>query len=302
MHTSSELKINQLVINWHVTEVCNFRCNYCYAKWDQRDPTRDLIQSQKLTRDLLSEIWEVFAPRNSRNVLRQAIDWKRVRINFAGGEPLVFRENVQFAIREAARLGFDVSIITNGSRLDAKTMTAIAPHLDWLGVSIDATDQITNAAIGRRDGRGVQLDFASLSDGLELGRRVGPNMKVKINTVVCRENHGCNLNGMIDVLRPDKWKVLRALPTVTTSGEVSDEQFAQFIRRHQLHKAIMRVEDNSDMLGSYLMIDPHGRFYQNHAAARTEGYVYSRPILDVGAGSALKDIEFSAAAFARRYG
>ena len=27
------------VINWHVTEACNYRCGYCYAHWDRPSRT-----------------------------------------------------------------------------------------------------------------------------------------------------------------------------------------------------------------------------------------------------------------------
>lgn len=26
-----------VVINWHVTEACNYHCGYCYAKWQRLD-------------------------------------------------------------------------------------------------------------------------------------------------------------------------------------------------------------------------------------------------------------------------
>lgn len=38
--------VSPIVINWHVTEACNFRCCYCYAKWQQLD-SRELIRDPK---------------------------------------------------------------------------------------------------------------------------------------------------------------------------------------------------------------------------------------------------------------
>ncbi|EGR3240148.1 radical SAM protein, partial [Vibrio parahaemolyticus] len=33
MTTEQSRKANELVINWHMTEVCNYSCKYCFAKW-----------------------------------------------------------------------------------------------------------------------------------------------------------------------------------------------------------------------------------------------------------------------------
>ncbi|WHR53209.1 hypothetical protein O8413_20755 [Vibrio furnissii] len=33
MTTIQPGKTKELVINWHLTEVCNYGCKYCFAKW-----------------------------------------------------------------------------------------------------------------------------------------------------------------------------------------------------------------------------------------------------------------------------
>ena len=33
----------QLVINWHLTEACNYSCQYCYAAWNKATNPRELI-------------------------------------------------------------------------------------------------------------------------------------------------------------------------------------------------------------------------------------------------------------------
>lgn len=43
---------NPIVINWHVTEACNYHCGYCYAKWQRVDRT-DLIRDAAATEALL---------------------------------------------------------------------------------------------------------------------------------------------------------------------------------------------------------------------------------------------------------
>lgn len=26
--------MDELVVNWHITEACNYNCRYCFAKWE----------------------------------------------------------------------------------------------------------------------------------------------------------------------------------------------------------------------------------------------------------------------------
>jgi len=148
------IAIDQLVVNWHVNEACNYRCNYCYAKWTDRRESRDLIRDPEATETLLRALWSFFAPQNRDNPLRSAMDWKRVRLNFAGGEPLLVAGPLSHAVRVAKGLGFNVSIITNGSKLDQETLKDLAPRLDWLGLSVDSPDPEINREIGRIDRRG----------------------------------------------------------------------------------------------------------------------------------------------------
>ena len=51
---SAPPRVRELVINWHITEACNFSCRYCYAKWDGTE--KELIHDWGRTQKLLSEI------------------------------------------------------------------------------------------------------------------------------------------------------------------------------------------------------------------------------------------------------
>lgn len=61
----------------------------------------------------------------------------------------------------------------------------------------------------------------------------------------------------------------------------------------------MSVEDNNDMVASYIMVDPLGRFFQN--GQRLTKYAYSRPIHEVRAEAAFAEIDFHPVGFANRY-
>ena len=57
-------------------------------------------------------------------------------------------------------------------------------------------------------------------------------------------------------------------------------------------------ESNDLMTGSYVMVDPAGRFFDNVSGTHT----YSRPILEVGVEEALRDISIAPEKFLSRGG
>lgn len=42
-------KANQLVINYHITEKCNYDCHYCYAKWAKPNELHRNVDEMKST-------------------------------------------------------------------------------------------------------------------------------------------------------------------------------------------------------------------------------------------------------------
>ncbi|MEB2352833.1 MAG: viperin family antiviral radical SAM protein [Burkholderiaceae bacterium] len=278
-----------IVINWHVTEACNYRCAYCYAHWD-RPQGDETIRNPQATEALVRSIHEAFST---------GITPERLRLNFAGGEPLLFDKQVLAAMKFAAGLGFDSSLITNGSRLSRQVVSEFAPLLKVLGVSLDADGDLANTAIGRADSRGRPSPVRLLPEMIAFARAVNPQLTIKINTVVNAINWHLDLSAMIERLNPDQWKVLRMLPSTTRHLEVTKEQFESFLKRHARFRSLMRIEDNDAMVESYVMVDPHGRFFQN--GQRGFGYAYSPAILDVGARDAFRAVTWVADKFAARY-
>ncbi|MEE9452986.1 MAG: hypothetical protein V3V13_01215 [Paracoccaceae bacterium] len=91
------------------------------------------------------------------------------------------------------------------------------------------------------------------------------------------------------------------LPVVNQNLAVSNAAFRAFVARHRAFRNVYRVEDNDEMLESYIMIDPLGRFYQNGENTLNNGYQYSPPILNAGAAEAFSNMRFSAERYAARY-
>ena len=294
---SARPRVRELVINWHITEACNFSCRYCYAKWDGTE--KELIHDWGRTQKLLSEIASFFAPSNLSNPLQQALSWSAVRLNLAGGEPLLYPKAVLRVLAEARSLGMHTSIITNGTRITEEFLDQLAPLVSMIGVSIDAASDATNVGIGRVDRRGSLLNNQELARLLAKARTINPGLHVKLNTVVNALNAEGDMGNTIDTFRPDRWKIFRMLPVVTGDLAVSSEVFEAFIARHARYKGVMCVEDNDVMSESYLMLDPLGRFFQNSRGQ--QGYSYSQPVDVVGATQAFTDWRFAVGSFVSRY-
>lgn len=292
--------VEELTLNWHITEACNFRCKYCYAKWKDDPNPRELFHDSGRSRELLIELVRFFHPSNRSNPLRRKLSWKAVRLNLAGGEPSVLGNRFLEIVRTAREIGFQVSIISNGSGLTTEVIRQLAPQLTCLGISLDSARSETNREIGRTDRRGKLLNLDELVANLDLARQINPRLSIKLNTVVNLLNAGEDLSGLLEKVRPDRWKILRMLPVINDSLAVSDAEFSAFVQRHRSFRSVQCIEDNQDMYESYLMIDPSGRFFQNDPSIAV-GYLYSKPILATGVRAAFTEMSFRPDSFQSRY-
>jgi radical S-adenosyl methionine domain-containing protein 2 len=290
-------QVSELVINWHITEACNYKCRYCYAKWDGAG--RELLHDWSRVRNLLDELQAFFNPGNDANPLTQHMSWSSIRLNLAGGEPLLYQDASLRVLDYARSKGMTTSIITNGSRLTNDLIDRLAPLVSMLGLSLDSVDPTKNIGIGRVDSRGSLLDVDSVPEMLVRAKSQNSALRLKVNTVVNALNHQEDMSRIMHALVPHRWKVLRMLQVVTSDLAVSSEDFLAFVARHDAFHDVMCVEGNDDMTESYIMIDPLGRFFQNTTGQK--GYHYSSPIDVIGAERAFSEWRFSAGAYAARY-
>jgi radical S-adenosyl methionine domain-containing protein 2 len=259
-----------IAINYHLYKPCNAHCRFCFATFRDVHGSLDLDGAKRLI-----------------EFLRQAGGQK---LNFAGGEPTL-HPHIATLIQHTKQLGFTTSIVTNGARL-RPLLEAHASSLDWVGLSVDSGREQVQAALGR--GRGDHL--ARSVELADLARATG--VRVKLNTVVTALTCDEDMSELVRRMRPERWKVFQVLPVRgQNDGSVEDllispEAFEAFAERHR-HLAAEGyapiLEDNDAMRGSYVMIDPLGRFYGNAGGS----HVYSEPILRVGVRDALRQVGFS---------
>ncbi|WGK68588.1 viperin family antiviral radical SAM protein [Candidatus Haliotispira prima] len=279
----------EVVLNWHVLETCNFACKYCYAEWGNVPPL-----NRESSKQLLEEIAQ----------LGKSLG-KPIRLSFAGGEPLL-DPYLGFKIETACDLGLSVSLITNGYDLSEEFMRTHARRLDVIGISIDSFDDTANQEIGRAMDTEL-LSVKDLKAVLKLGKEINNDLKVKVNTVVNRYNWKQDMRKEIADFGVDKWKILRVLGSTAKSKleEILDAQFKGFCERHKnvVNVRDVKIEDNSLMKHSYLMINPGGCFFSNSETKfeKQEDYLYSESILKVGIFKALEQISFDDKSYQGRY-
>jgi radical S-adenosyl methionine domain-containing protein 2 len=117
-------------------------------------------------------------------------------------------------------------------------------------------------------------------------------------------NYKDNLTESIKYAKPERWKVLQVLPIVGQNDTNIDEfkittsQFNHFLETHQQVKNNMIPESNTAIKGSYVMVDPAGRFFDNAQGTHN----YSKPILEIGVAEAIKAMDYDLDKFLKRGG
>lgn len=276
-------------VNFHLWEPCNMRCKFCFAKF--QDVKNTILPKGHLPKEQAIEVVEQLAE----------IGFEK--ITFAGGEPTLCPWLPEL-IKTAKNAGLTTMIVTNGSNLTDEFLLANKQHLDWIAVSIDSIDPLTNIEIGRAVRGKEPLSVEYYKEVIDNVKRYGYGLK--INTVITNRNYSEDLSELIAHAKPKRWKIFQALPIEGQNDDgidslrVSQEQFLEFIDKHRHLESITNIipESNYDMKGSYAMVDPAGRFYDN-----LEGrHNYSLPILEVGARIAIQQVNYDFNKFIERGG
>ena len=276
-------------VNYHLWKPCNMKCGFCFATFQDIDP--HFLPKGHLGREESLIVVERLARAGFQ------------KINFAGGEPTLCPWLPDLVTR-AKELELSTAMVTNGSLLTPTWTDAIAGHLDWTALSIDSVNLDTLRRTGRmtRSGPFGATEYLKMVDMLR-----SQGIRLKINTVVTRFNLDEDLTDFIIEASPERWKLFQVLPVEGqndgTIGDflVSDDEFQSFVaksRRVEKHRIRVVPESNDLMRGSYVMVDPAGRFFDNVAG----GHTYSRSIIEVGVEEALRDVSTDPEKFLSRNG
>lgn len=281
-----ETKEKITTVNYHLVKGCNYGCKFCFANFnDVKQPIHYCEQKRMIK--LISKQKHV------------------KKINFVGGEPTLMGERLVKLVKYAKRCNLLTSVTTNGSLIDRQWIKDLSGALDILTISIDSADDETNRLSGRCGKNGVLPTLEHYRELAQACHEVGVNLK--INTVVSKFNKDENLAQFINELMPMRWKIFQALRIEGENSqcfdacEVSDKDYEEYCKRQLstvFNRDIVVVETNELMRGSYLMINPEGRFFDN----TNGGYTVSDKIIEVGFEVALSQINYSAEKFVKRNG
>lgn len=272
-------------INFHLTKACNFKCKYCYARFDD-------IHESGLSKAKQFEV-----------VRQLAESGKFHKINFAGGEPTLI-PHIMELIQYAKSLGLETSIVTNGSQIDFEWVKNISSYLDILAVSVDSINPEINIKIGSNQS-GKTLSINNLYNIATACHCFG--ILLKINTVVSQFNHTEKLTDFVNEMKPFRWKILQATEVKGQNDfnfeevTVLTDDFLCFCSRNikGLLPEIKVVTESSDLIkGSYIMVDCRGRFFDSSKSYHN----YSDSILEVGTENALNQITVDSQKFIARNG
>lgn len=266
-------------LNYHLWEPCNMRCKFCFATF--QDVKSTILPKGHLCKKDALKLMHLICKTNAE------------KVTLAGGEPTLCPW--LFDLLEIAKSYHKTTmIVTNGTSISKKWLLKYSKVLDWINLSIDSVNELTNLKSGRAITGKKIISKDEYLKKINQIREIG--IRLKINTVVNALNKNENLSSFIELAKPERWKILQVLPIKNQNDNhinnllISKADFKAFIEYNLTNSAIkVIVEFNNDMTNSYLMIDPAGRFYQN-----TNGmYNYSKPILNVGIIKALKGTEIS---------
>ena len=270
-------------VNYHLWQACNMRCKYCFATF--QDVKKSILPKGHLPLE------------KSLLLIDQLAEYGFQKITFAGGEPTLCPWLDELIIR-AKKHGLTTMIVSNGSGITSNKLALWKGQLDWITLSIDSIKEETHSKIGRAIKSKINyIELISLIKAF--------SFKFKINTVVNKFNYQEDISGLINFSAPERWKIFKALQVDgQNNGKfnevmISDEEFSEFLRINNVNSVSSAVvEDNEDMRGSYVMIDPAGRFYDSSKGFHT----YSDPILEVGIERAISMVSIDSEKFKKRGG
>jgi radical S-adenosyl methionine domain-containing protein 2 len=224
------------------------------------------------------------------------------KVTFAGGEPTLYQQLPEL-LEISKNEGTLVNIVTNTSLISSTWLKQNSKNIDFLTLSVDSDNPNTLYRLGRMSNN-QPLSSNHYINISETAKRFGIN--VKLNSVVTILNQDEDISSFVKKISPSRWKILQATPIEGQNDfhiqnlTPSIDSFNRYVDKHinglKSTKIKIIPESIETIRGSYIMIDPHGRFFNGS----TGKYFYSKPILDVGVLSAFLEMNYDQEKFNSR--
>lgn len=239
MNNKSNKKIQSA--NIHLDGRCNYHCAHCFDT---------CLPKEYMT----PEMWKPY--------LQYLCSIGVTKINLAGGEPFLY-PHLEEMCYLAKSMGFTVSIVSNGSLITEEKIERLAKTVNWIGLSIDSPVENDESIIGRNCGKNHLEHIIEIAKWAHTHR-----IKIKLNITVVRQSWNRDFHEFISEVKPERVKAFRALTLKNANDNrpdtwsITEKQYSDFKNRHSDIQNMV-FEDNCDMIGTYLMFDPIGRWMVN---------------------------------------
>lgn len=276
-------------VNFHLWEPCNMRCHFCFATF--QDVKKSILPKGHLPREQAIEL------------VKQLAEYNFEKITFAGGEPTLCIWLPEL-IQTAKNAGLTTMIVTNGTNLTDTFLKENQGYLDWITLSVDSLSEYTNLETGRAIKGKQPIKKSTYYEMVDKVKKY--DYGLKINTVISSKNAQENMSEFIQYAKPNRWKIFQVLPIIGQNDmkvnilKVSVDEFDQFVSRHKftIKDVLIVPENNYLMTGSYVMVDPAGRFFDNSSGT----HIYSKPILSYGCDASISEMNYDFDKFEERGG
>ena len=243
------------IVNLHILEQCNYKCKYCFSHFNSKSL-------------LPIEEWKEIVDNIALNIPVK-------RFNIAGGEPLLY-PRIDELIEYIKSKDIDVSIITNGILLNEYFIEKHSKNLETIGLSMDSLSEDILMNLNCKTVKNEMLTKEKLFD---IAKKIKDfNIKLKINTVVTKENYKEVLYRDLAGLNVDRWKILKMKPFKSNNFnnydlDITEEEFKYFLENNNKLDNIV-IEES--MINSYIVIDSEGYLLDNSCNENYKRVAYAK--------------------------
>jgi radical S-adenosyl methionine domain-containing protein 2 len=240
------------VINFHFTDLCNYRCSYCFV-----NKKAQATLSWENIEVVLQNIKRYF----QTNILGKG------RVNLVGGEPMIYHR-LQEMIDRINQMGMECSMVTNGSLLTKEFIEHNRSKLSMIGISVDSLNEATNRKIGRCDVTGKCISREEMTQRCQWVRESG--IQLKINTVYSKLNQKENLRTFLQTVQPHRTKlfqmlIVKGVNDHSVQDVISELEFNKIGKKYQEFGVV--VESNDLMTNSYVIVNAQGQLLDKEDGA-----------------------------------
>lgn len=237
-----------------LTDVCNFRCNYCLPDGYDCSGSRDFLRFDEIQR-----LVQTFAKLGT------------TKIRLTGGEPSLRKELPQIIEVCKQTPGIEsVAITTNGYKLTSQIKDWVDAGLDAMNISIDSLDPRMFHTITGHD------KFDEVMKGIDMAQDLGL-AKIKVNAVLMRQFNEREFQSYLDWVKQRKL-TLRFIELMQTGdntrffneNHISGQDLKQRILRQGWQRVIREKDagpaqefEHPDHIGRVGLIMPYSKDFCN---------------------------------------